>query len=74
VIENDACIRLERRVKVVRELPWPLPALTVIQMSDADLDALDGAGDDVDLSWDRLNFIFRRIMDSPSSSSAGSGG
>ena len=35
----------EGRAKVVRELPWCLPASAIMQMTDADLDALAGASE-----------------------------
>jgi hypothetical protein len=29
---------LENRVQAMRELPWPIPALVVLQFTDSDLD------------------------------------
>ena len=53
---------LENRVHAVRELPWPIPALTVIQMTDEDLDFLDAAYDKPEY-WSTLNTIVRRIQE-----------
>ena len=33
---------LENRVQAMRELPWVIPALTIIEMTDEELDNLDG--------------------------------
>jgi hypothetical protein len=51
---------LENRVMAMRELPWVLPALVVIQFTDEDLDLLDAAYD-TDKYWTLLNGIVRRI-------------
>jgi hypothetical protein len=51
---------LENRVQAIRELPWPIPALVVIEMSDEDLDNLDAAAD-TDKYWTVLNAIVSRI-------------
>jgi hypothetical protein len=51
---------LEGRVKAMRELPWVIPALTIIEMTDEDLDHLDGAVD-TDKYWTVLNAIVSRI-------------
>jgi len=53
---------LERRIAAMRDLPWPIPALTVIQMSDLDLDHL-GVAADSERYWPLLNGIVRRIQD-----------
>ena len=53
---------LERRIAAMRELPWPIPALTVIQMTDEDLDLLDAAYDKPEY-WSTLNTIVRRIQE-----------
>jgi hypothetical protein len=53
---------LENRVQAMRELPWPIPALVVIQFSDEDLDLLDAAYD-TDKYWPLLNGIVRRIQE-----------
>jgi hypothetical protein len=44
----------------MRELPWAIPALTIIEMTDFDLDHLDMAADS-DGYWPTLNAIVRRI-------------
>jgi hypothetical protein len=44
----------------MRELPWIIPALTIIEMTDEDLDNLDGAAD-TDKYWTVLNAIVSRI-------------
>jgi hypothetical protein len=51
---------LENRVLAMRELPWPIPALVVIQFTDKDLDLLDAAYD-TDKYWSVLNGIIARI-------------
>jgi hypothetical protein len=51
---------LENRVMAMRELPWPTPALVVIEMSDEDLDNLDAAADSPEY-WGILNRIVTRI-------------
>lgn len=38
---------LERRVAAMREIPWPIPALEIIEMTDEDLDLLDAAAVEV---------------------------
>ena len=53
---------LESRVQAVRELPWPIPALVVIQFSDEDLDLLDAAYETPEY-WSTLNTIVRRIQE-----------
>jgi hypothetical protein len=50
---------LENRVQALRELPWPIPALVVIQFTDEDLDLLDAA--DSPEYWSILNRIVARI-------------
>jgi len=57
----DAEDLLENRVAAMRDVPWPIPALVVISMSDADLDHLDGAAD-TDCYWSVLNEIVTRIQ------------
>jgi len=52
---------LENRVMAMRELPWPIPALVIISMSDEDLDLLDAAAD-TDRYWSVLNEIVTRIQ------------
>jgi hypothetical protein len=51
---------LERWVAAMREIPWPIPALTVISMTDEDLDTLDAAAD-TNRYWTVLNSIVSRI-------------
>jgi hypothetical protein len=51
---------LENRMQAMRELPWPIPALVVIQFTDEDLDLLDAAYD-TDKYWTVLNGIVSRI-------------
>jgi len=53
---------LENRVMAMREIPWPIPALVVIQFSDEDLDLLDAAYD-TEKYWTLLNGIVRRIQE-----------
>jgi hypothetical protein len=53
---------LENRVRAMRELPWPIPALVVIEMSDEDLDRLDAAYETREY-WSTLNTIVRRIQE-----------
>jgi hypothetical protein len=59
VIRDDPDI-LENRVMAMRELPWVIPALTIIQMSDEDLDLLDAAYETREY-WSVLNRIVTRI-------------
>jgi hypothetical protein len=56
----DAEDLLESRVQAVRDLPWPIPALTILEMSDFDLDHLDMTAD-TDGYWPTLNAILSRI-------------
>ena len=51
---------LEGRVMVMWELPWPIPALVIIEMTDEDLDDLAAARPDE--YWGVLNAIVRRIQ------------
>ena len=51
---------LERRVTAMRDVPWPIPALVIMEMTDEDLDLLDGAAD-TDKYWTVLNAIVSRI-------------
>ena len=50
------------RAKVVRELPWPIPATVLLEMSDEDLDRLASAPD-TDHYWRVLNTIVTRILE-----------
>jgi hypothetical protein len=51
---------LESRVAAMRDLPWPLPALVVVEFTDKDLDLLDAAADSPEY-WPLLNTIVTRI-------------
>jgi hypothetical protein len=51
---------LESRVQAMREVPWVIPALTIIEMTDEDLDNLDAAADSPEY-WSVLNAIVTRI-------------
>jgi hypothetical protein len=51
---------LERRIAAMRGVPWPIPALVIIEMTDEDLDLLDAAAD-TDRYWTVLNAIVSRI-------------
>jgi hypothetical protein len=51
---------LEGRIQAVRDLPWVIPALTIIEMTDLDLDHLDMAADTPGY-WSVLNAIVTRI-------------
>ena len=53
---------LENRVQAMRDLPWPIPALVVIQFSDEDLDLLDAAYETPEY-WSTLNTIVKRIQE-----------
>jgi hypothetical protein len=46
----------------MRELPWVIPALVVIQFTDEDLDLLDAAYDKPEY-WSTLNTIVKRIRE-----------
>jgi hypothetical protein len=51
---------LESRVQAMRELPWVIPVLVIVEMTDEDLDNLDAAAD-TDKYWTVLNAIVSRI-------------
>ena len=53
---------LENRIAAMRERPWVIPALTIIEMTDEDLDNLDAAYDSPEY-WSTLNTIVRRIQE-----------
>jgi phage FluMu protein gp41 len=36
---------LERRVAAMRDIPWPIPALVIIEMTSQELTQLDAAAD-----------------------------
>jgi hypothetical protein len=46
----------------MRELPWIIPALTIIEMTDEDLSHLDAAFDQPHY-WSTLNEIVTRIKE-----------
>jgi hypothetical protein len=50
----------ESRLRAVRELPWPIPAAVLVEMTDEDLDLLAVASDR-DIYWHVLNGAVRRI-------------
>jgi hypothetical protein len=54
---------LERRLRQLERLPWPVPASVMMQMTDADFDALDMA-QGRDEWWRVLNAIMVRVTDS----------
>jgi len=58
----DAYI-LERRLRQLQSLPWPIPAVVIMRMTDADFDALDMAACR-DEWWRVLNTIVSRVSDS----------
>ena len=49
------------RAKVVRELPWPIPAAVLMDMTDEDLDRL-AAAEGADEYWTTLNAVVTRIQ------------
>ena len=49
----------ELRLKALRELPWPIPAAVLVEMSDEDLDRLATASSED--YWRVLNGIVTRI-------------
>jgi hypothetical protein len=51
---------LENRVAAMRDLPWLIPALLLVEFTDEDLDNLDAAAD-TDAYWTVLNAIVSRI-------------
>jgi hypothetical protein len=60
LIRDDPDI-LENRVHAMRDLPWPIPALVVVEFTDEDLDNLDLAAD-TPAYWPLLNTIVTRIQ------------
>jgi ParB-like chromosome segregation protein Spo0J len=50
----------ESRLKAFRELPWPIPALVIVGMTDEDLDRLAVAPNPT-VYWRTLNAIVRRM-------------
>jgi hypothetical protein len=53
---------LENRVQAMRELPWVIPALVIIEITDEELDLLDAAYDKPEY-WSTLNTIVKRIQE-----------
>ena len=53
---------LENRVQAMRELPWIIPALVIIEMTDEELDLLDAAYETPEY-WSTLNTIVKRIQE-----------
>jgi hypothetical protein len=53
---------LESRVQAMREIPWIIPALVIIEMTDEDLDLLDAACEKPEY-WSTLNTIVKRIQE-----------
>jgi hypothetical protein len=53
---------LERRVAAMRDVPWPIPALVIMEMTDEDLDNLDAVADAPEY-WGVLNGVVRRIQE-----------
>jgi hypothetical protein len=51
---------LENSVRAMRDLPWVIPALVIMQFTDEDLDLLDAANE-TDEYWSVLNEIVTRI-------------
>jgi hypothetical protein len=51
----------ELRLKAVRELPWPIPAAVLVEMTDEDLDRLSAATNRD--YWRVLNTIVTRISE-----------
>jgi hypothetical protein len=54
---------LERRLRQLERLPWPIPAAVIMWMTDTDFDALDMA-QGRDEWWRVLNAIMVRVTDS----------
>jgi hypothetical protein len=54
---------LENRLQAFIELPWIIPALTIIEMTDEDLDLLDAAYEQPAEYWKVLNRIVWRIQE-----------
>jgi hypothetical protein len=57
-------MRVERRIRQLHLLPWPLSVSVILAMTDEDLDDLDAAGEaGRDEWWNTLNRIVVRIQD-----------
>jgi hypothetical protein len=52
---------LENRVQAMRELPWVIPAVVIVQFTDEDLDLLDAAYETEEY-WSVLNEVVTRIQ------------
>jgi hypothetical protein len=52
---------LEGRLAAMRDLPWPIPAIVIVEFTDEDLDNLDAAADSPEY-WGVLNEIVTRIQ------------
>ena len=61
---------LERRLRQLERLPWPIPAAVIMRMTEADFDALDIARDCGEW-WRVLNAIVVRVTDSEKGASSG---
>jgi hypothetical protein len=59
-IDLDEFPSASARARVMQEIPWPVPALVMIRMTDADLDELDLATGSRHY-WRTLNAIVARI-------------
>ncbi len=55
---------LERRLRQLERLPWPIPAAVIMRMTEEDFDRLDMAKDP-DEWWHTLNSIVARITEQP---------
>jgi hypothetical protein len=53
---------LDRRLKQLHRLPWPIPANVIIEMTELDFDRLDMA-QDCNEYWRVLNAIVARLTD-----------
>jgi hypothetical protein len=58
--KSNAPVHTQR--KAVRELPWPIPAAVLVQMTDEDLDQ-PGRGCSPRLHWRILNGVVTRILE-----------
>jgi phage FluMu protein gp41 len=52
---------LERRIAAMKDIPWPIAALVVVEFREEDLDRLDAVAD-TDRYWTVLNEIVTRIQ------------
>jgi len=58
---GDHLLLIEARVAAMRDLPWLIPAVVIIEFSDEDLDRLDMVADSEDEYWGVLNAIVVHI-------------